>query len=280
MTGYFGLSSEGTPPLNYDEYLKVPQLVALQQCMSTPPHHDEMLFIIIHQTYELWFRLILHECDSAIVAMSQDDALLATRQLGRVVEIQRILIPQIHILETMLPVSFLAFRDHLKPASGFQSAQFREFEIVTGLKDARILHAFQDQPAALARLQQRLAAPTLGDAFYQLLTKRGFPVSTPPNQLDKEAWAVWQPEAIAQLLKLYLTPDQYPQLYALAERLIEIDENIGLWRFHHFRMVERIIGLKMGTGGSEGAGYLQSTLSYKSFPELWNVRTHLENDPK
>lgn len=277
MRGYFGASLNGAKPLNYDEYLKVPQLINLQECQSSPAHHDEMLFIIIHQTYELWFRLMLHECDSAMAAMLDNDAILAERQLGRIVEIEKILVPQIHILETMRPSDFLAFRDHLKPASGFQSAQFREFEFTCGLKDERVLAAFEDQPEALERLKNRLAAPAITHAFYQLLAKRGFDVTPPPERSQTEAWQNWQDKTSREVLKIYLAPAQSYDLYRLAERLVEIDEYTNLWRFHHLRMVERMIGAKIGTGGSEGVGYLQKTLSYKFFPELWQLRTYLEN---
>ncbi|KAF0250135.1 MAG: aminocarboxymuconate-semialdehyde decarboxylase [bacterium] len=277
MPGYFGASLDGAKPLNYDDYLKVPQLISLQECKSSPAHHDEMLFIIIHQTYELWFRLILHECDSAMVAMSNDDAILAERQLGRIVEIERILVPQIHILETMLPVDFLAFRDHLKPASGFQSAQFREVEFACGLKDERILAAFDDQPEALERLKNRLLSPTLADGFYGLLSCRGFDVAPSPERSQTELWQAWQEKTAKQLVKIYLTPSQHYELYRLSERMLEIDEYTSLWRYHHVRMVERMIGFKSGTGGSEGVGYLQRTLSYKFFPEIWQVRNYLEN---
>lgn len=276
MSGYFGAGKEGEPALNYDEYLKVPQLLKLQQCRSNPAHHDEMLFIIIHQTYELWFRLILHECDGAIAALDADNCFTSERNLQRVCEIWRILVPQIHVLETMLPSDFLAFRDHLKPASGFQSAQFREVEIVTGLKDTRILSFFQDEPEVLARLEQRLKAPTISDAFYAMLNRRGFSVEPQPRRDQKEEWERWCEETVKQLMKIYSAPRQHYDLYQNAERMIEFDEYIQLWRFHHVRMVERMIGLKYGTGGSDGVGYLQRTLSHKSFPELWQVRTHLE----
>jgi tryptophan 2,3-dioxygenase len=277
MRGYFGATLNGAKPLNYDEYLKVPQLISLQECQSEPAHHDEMLFIIIHQTYELWFRLMLHECDSAMAAMAADDVILAERQLGRVVEIQRILVPQIHILETMQPLDFLAFRDHLKPASGFQSAQFREFEFTCGLKDERVLAAFEDQPQALERLKNRLNSPALTNNFYQLLARRGFDVTVAPQRSQTQEWQEWQEKTSKELLKLYLAPAQNYDLYRLAERLVEIDEYTNLWRFHHLRMVERMIGSKIGTGGSEGVGYLQKTLNYKFFPELWHLRTYLEN---
>lgn len=275
MAGYFGANLEGTKPLNYDEYLKVPQLINLQECKSIPAHHDEMLFIIIHQTYELWFRLILHECDSAIEAMNRDDVFLAEKQLGRVVEIKRVLVQQIHILETMLPSDFLAFRDHLKPASGFQSGQFRELEFVCGIKDENVLRAFDDQPDTLERLKKRLNAATLADSFYSLLARKGFSVE-PLSNREKEAWQLWQEKTAKELLKIYVAPSEYYEIYHLAERLVEIDEYINLWRYHHLRMVERMIGAKIGTGGSEGVGYLMKTLNQKAFPELWLVRNYLE----
>jgi tryptophan 2,3-dioxygenase len=275
MAGYFGANLEGTKPLNYDEYLKVPQLINLQECKSIPAHHDEMLFIIIHQTYELWFRLILHECDSAIEAMNRDDVFLAEKQLGRVVEIKRILVQQIHILETMLPSDFLAFRDHLKPASGFQSGQFRELEFVCGIKDENVLRSFDDQPDTLERLKKRLNAATLADSFYSLLARKGFRVE-PLSNREKEAWQLWQEKTAKELLKIYVAPSEYYEIYHLAERLVEIDEYINLWRYHHLRMVERMIGAKIGTGGSEGVGYLMKTLNQKAFPELWLVRNYLE----
>jgi tryptophan 2,3-dioxygenase len=263
-------------PLSYNKYLKVPELISLQYCQSSPAHHDEMLFIIIHQVYELWFKLILHECDSAIAAMQQDDPFTADRQLRRVVEIQRILVQQIHILETMLPVDFLAFRDRLKPASGFQSGQFREFEFVTGQKDPRVLKVFEGEPEVRDRLAQRLNSPSLGDAFYSLLSRRGLDVPEQPSPEDTEVFNAWSEKAIEQVVKIYASPKQYQDLFRLAEQMIEVDEYISLWRFHHVRMVERTIGFKQGTGGSEGVGYLQKTLSYKAFPELWQARTRLE----
>lgn len=275
MVGYFGANLDGAKPLNYDDYLKVPQLINLQECKSTPAHHDEMLFIIIHQTYELWFRLILHECDSAIEAIAKDNVVLAEKQLGRVVEIKRILVQQIHILETMLPSDFLAFRDHLKPASGFQSAQFREIEIICGLKDERILAAFDDQPEALARLKKRLSSTTLADSFYNLLSRNNFNVTPPPERSQTELWQSWQEKTAKELVRLYLAPSEYYEFYRLAERLIEIDEYTNLWRYHHVRMVERMIGSKIGTGGSDGVAYLQKTLGYKFFPELWLIRSYL-----
>src|SRR3954463_8884234 len=161
------------PPLSYNTYLRVPELIALQDCLSDPAHHDELLFITIHQTYELWFKQILHELDAAIMQMAEDRAAAATRSLKRVVEIEKVLVNQIHILETMTPISFLAFRDELNPASGFQSMQFREIEFSSGLKDKNILREFSTDEFAHGRLQARIAGPSLTESFYRVLQRRG-----------------------------------------------------------------------------------------------------------
>src|SRR2546430_10219288 len=161
------------PPLSYNKYLRVQDLIGLQDCLSDPVHHDELLFITVHQAYELWFKQILHEIDAAISLMNQNRLPPATRALVRVVEIEKLLINQIHILESMIPISFLAFRDQLNPASGFQSMQFREIEFTSGLKHENLLHEFRDDEFAFGRLQTRFAAPSLGDAFYAALRKRG-----------------------------------------------------------------------------------------------------------
>src|ERR687889_35647 len=154
------------PPLSYNKYLRVQDLINLQDCLSSPAHHDELLFITVHQAYELWFKQILHELDAAIAAMDDDRTFAATRALARVVEIEKLLIAQIHILETMTPISFLAFRDELNPASGFQSMQFREIEFSSGLKDKSILREFSSDEFAYERLQERMSRPTLADCFY------------------------------------------------------------------------------------------------------------------
>src|ERR671938_326706 len=173
-------------PLSYNKYLRVPELIGLQNCLSDPAHHDELLFITIHQTYELWFKQILHEIDAAIALMQENRAAMATRALSRVVEIEKVLVQQIHILETMTPISFLGFRDELNPASGFQSMQFREVEFSSGLKSQAILRAFSDDEFAFGRLQARFNAPTLNDAFYALLRRHGFDAPAEDVNLSEE----------------------------------------------------------------------------------------------
>jgi tryptophan 2,3-dioxygenase len=257
--------------LTYGEYLKVPELLSLQKCLSSPAHHDEPLFIIIHQVYELWFRLILHEIDTAIAELDGDRVKDATRLLRRVVEIQRLLIHQIRILETMRPQDFLGFRYHLNPASGFQSVQFREIEYVLGLKDAEVMKRLVASPEEIERLQRRLSFPSLGDAFDALLERAGFQGggARPGGRAESEEWR------LQALVAIYEDPARYADLNALCEVLVEIDECLYLWRSHHVQMVERMIGSKRGTGGSEGVSYLQSTLPKRAFPDLWGVRTRI-----
>src|SRR2546430_10182668 len=163
-----------TPPLSYNKYLRVPELIELQTCLSSPAHHDELLFITVHQAYELWFKQILHEIDAAISLMNTDRTAESALALSRIVEIEKLLIAQIHILETMTPINFLGFRDELNPASGFQSMQFREIEFASGLKNEAILHEFAEDDFARQRLDARLNAPSLTEAFFALLRQRGF----------------------------------------------------------------------------------------------------------
>lgn len=246
--------------LSYNKYLRVQDLINLQDCLSDPAHHDELLFITVHQAYELWFKQILHEIDAAISFLEQDRLPAATRAIKRVVDIEKLLLDQIHILESMTPINFLAFRDQLNPASGFQSMQFREIEFSSGLKDASIVREFEHDTFASERLQARLARPTLTDVFYQALERRGFDVSH-------------RSRAVLEILTHF--EERYEE-YQLAEALMEHDEYFSLWRSHHIKMVERMVGAKRGTGGSEGIGYLKTTLDKKFFPELWEARTYLD----
>jgi tryptophan 2,3-dioxygenase len=265
----------GKAPLSYNEYLRVRDLIELQGCRSDPAHHDELLFITIHQAYELWFKQILHEIDAAMLAMREDRAPVATRALARVVEIERLLVAQIHILETMTPINFLGFRDQLNPASGFQSMQFREVEFVSGLKDETVLRAFRDDEFAATRMRARFGAPTLGEEFYALLTR----LDAPPDDasLTEEEQRRAYGRRVRAVLEVITHFESRYEEFQLAEALIAHDEFFSLWRLHHVRMVERMLGTKKGTGGSEGVGYLKTTLDKKFFHELWEARTHLDS---
>jgi len=261
------------PPLSYNKYLRVPDLIKLQDCLSSPAHHDELLFITVHQAYELWFKQILHELDAAISLCEEDRVPAATRAVRRIVEIEKLLLNQIHILESMTPISFLAFRDQLNPASGFQSMQFREIEISSGLKDKSIVREFADDEFAHERLQKRLASLSLADAFYRVVQRRGLKAPLPSPDEDTKKFYGERTQAVLEILTHF--EERYEE-FQLAEALLEHDEYFGLWRSHHIKMVERMVGAKRGTGGSEGIGYLKTTLEKRFFPELWEARTYLD----
>jgi len=270
----FGLpTKQNEQLLTYGGYLKINDLLNLQQLRSDPPQHDETLFIVIHQVYELWFKQMLHELDTIIENLNQNEALRAIRLLRRCIEIQRVLINQIAVLETMTPMDFLTFRDHLMPASGFQSSQFRELEYLCGLKEEGYCNNFATDSEEYKRLQKRLTEPSMLDAFYSLLRRRGFdlPESSPPE--DSAA----HHRRLAELMRIYQEAERHYDLFLLAESLIEYDEMFALWRLRHVKMVERMIGSKVGTGGSEGVNYLKSTVEQKFFPDLWELRSYLSN---
>ena len=248
--------------LSYGTYLKVDELLNLQRPLSRPEHHDETLFIIIHQVYELWFKQLLHEIEATIAALERDDLLRVAKYFRRIHTIQRLLEQQIDVLETMTPQEFNQFRDNLNPASGFQSIQFRELEFTCGVRRVETLQHIQTTSNDRARLERRLHEPSLYDRVKDVLKRRGFAVAT-------------SEELIESFRQIYTAEDRYYDLYLLLEELIEFDERFLLWRSRHVRMVERMIGFKKGTGGSSGAEYLAKTLAYKFFPELWEVRTHL-----
>ena len=262
--------------LSYNKYLKVPDLIGLQQCLSDPAHHDELLFITIHQAYELWFKQVLHELDAVISAMNDNRLGSAVQALRRVVEIEKLLIAQIHVLETMTPISFLGFRDQLNPASGFQSMQFREIEFASGLKHESILNEFREDEFAYERLRKRFEAPSLGEVFYAVLRKRGLDAPANESSLDDAERRQRYEKRTQAVLEILTHFEQRYLEFELAEALIEHDEYFSLWRSHHIKMVERMVGTKRGTGGSEGVGYLRTTLEKKFFPELWEARTHLD----
>ena len=254
------------PPLSYNKYLKVPELLKLQETLSDPTSHDELLFIIIHQTYELWFKQILHELDAAIKWIDEGRTFRANHSLRAVIGIEKVLVTQIHILESMAQIGFLEFRDKLNPASGFQSMQFRELEFVSGIKNERILESFKRDEFAYKRLSERYIEKSLADAFWNLFERGNFAVAT-------------HDERVSTIVEILTHPEKYADFFIMQDLLIEHDENIALWRSHHVLMVERMLGMKPGTGGSEGVGYLQTTLSKKFYPELWEARTHLQFAP-
>jgi tryptophan 2,3-dioxygenase len=264
-------------PLSYNKYLRVPDLIDLQNCLSDPAHHDELLFITVHQAYELWFKQILHEIDAVIRQVKEDHLTAASRSLRRVVEIEKLLINQIHILETMTPISFLGFRDELNPASGFQSMQFREIEFASGLKQESILNEFRNDEYAYERLQKRFGAPDLADAFYEALRAHGLDAPAAKSGSSDEQTKRDYGKRTQAVLEVLTHFEERAAEFQLAEIMLEHDEYFSLWRSHHIKMVERMVGSKRGTGGSEGVGYLRTTLDKKFFPELWEARTYLDS---
>jgi tryptophan 2,3-dioxygenase len=249
--------------LTYGEYLAVPELISLQRLRSDPPVHDELLFIVVHQAYELWFKQLIFELESVRDRMFEDDAWRARHYLTRIHAIERVLIGHIEVLETMSPQDFLEFRSLLSPASGFQSAQFREVEFLSGLKQPGYLNDLAASPDELARLARRLDEPTVWDGFVSLLQRRG--LDMPEDDAARR---------LESLLRMAREAEHAP-LFGVAEGLLDHDEAFAKWRTHHVLMVEREIGAKQGTGGSAGVGYLRSTLGKRFFPELWGLRSHL-----
>ena len=250
--------------LSYGSYLKVPELLSTQRLLSDPPAHDELLFIIVHQAYELWFKEVIFELESVRACLTEQDLPAARHLLTRIHAIEGVMIEHIKVLESMSPQDFLEFRHNLAPASGFQSVQFREIEFISGLKDERYLNRLVLSKEEQARLQSRLSEPTLWDAFCELLTQRGLPMPEGDNE-----------GRLTSLLMMTGDRDKYGDLFDVSEDLLEHDELFAKWRYHHVLMVERQIGTKSGTGGSAGAPYLRSTLDKRFYPDLWDLRSHL-----
>jgi aminocarboxymuconate-semialdehyde decarboxylase len=271
------------PPLSYSSYLRVPDLLKLQHRLSSPPTHDEVLFIIIHQTYELWFKELLHDLDAVVESLAsaasrkwRDPVYEAARLLRRCTEIMRVLVTQFTILETMLPTHFMAFRGKLEPASGFQSEQFREIEFLCGLKDEKLLRQHAHDPETYARLGLRMRAPSLRDVFFDALATIG---KLPPLPEDASEEERFQRRAMA-VRDVYEDERNYRDWIDVCERMSEFDELVVAWRLRHIQVVERIIGARRGTGGTEGAPYLRTTLGKRFFPELWEARTMLREPGK
>jgi aminocarboxymuconate-semialdehyde decarboxylase len=273
-------ANRNSEKLTYSSYLEVPELLKLQHPESSPPHHDELLFIIVHQTYELWFKELLHDLDAVVANLrdasadptSRDGVYEAARLLRRCTEIMRVLVEQFTILETMLPTHFLAFREKLAPASGFQSEQFRELEFLCGLKDEKMLRYHELTPETHAILDRRLREDSLRDVFFQALEALGTLRPGAPNASEADKF-----QARAQAIHaLYRDERNHRDWIDVCERLTEFDELVVGWRLRHIQMVERTIGIRMGTGGSAGSSYLKLTLDKKFFPELWEARTYLE----
>jgi tryptophan 2,3-dioxygenase len=267
-----GSSEPVNPALTYGRYLEVDALLGLQKPRSEGPEHDEMLFIVIHQVYELWFKELLHEIDRVVQLLGRDDSHRAQHTLKRVLTILKVLVAQLDILETMTPLEFLSFRSRLEAASGFQSDQFRQLEFALGQKSTAAMERFPAGTRAREALERRWSAPTLWDAFLHFLKREGYDV--PAAALERDVTAAIDPSPALQevLIEVYRQDAKNGEL---CERLVDLDEGIQEWRYRHVKMVQRTIGTKQGTGGSAGARYLQSTLGRAAFPDLWEIRTSL-----
>jgi tryptophan 2,3-dioxygenase len=243
--------------------------------VSTPEHHDELLFIIQHQTTELWLKLVLHELRAATEFLRTDQLSPALKAIARVKHIQRTLTEQWSVLATLTPTEYGQFRGVLGNASGFQSAQYRAVEFVLGNKNAKMMQVFEADAAATEILRHALESPSLYDEFLRLLARAGYPI--PADLLDRDVTLAWtfRPELVPVFADIYANPDEHWSAYETCEELVDLEDNFQLWRFRHLKTVERIIGSKTGTGGSSGATFLKRALELTFFPELYAVRTEI-----
>jgi len=269
-----GMTTDLANKLDYDGYLSLGQVLSAQKPLST--HHDEMLFIIQHQTSELWFKLIVHELEEALMLIRRDELEPTFKIFARVKHIQQLLTQQWGVLATLTPSEYVKFRHLLGPASGIQSYQNRMIEFILGRKDERMVAVFAHKPEIYAMVKRTLEAPTLYDECLRHLARRGFKV--PASVLERDVTKTYESnEEVLQIWKaVYENPQQYWDFYELAEKLVDIDESHILFRFRHLKTVERIIGHKRGTGGTAGVKYLAQIAEDRMFPELWDVRTEIK----
>jgi tryptophan 2,3-dioxygenase len=258
--------------LTYGRYLEIDRLLDLQRPRSEGPEHDELLFIVIHQVYELWFKQLLHEIDRAIALLSGGDAHRVQHTLRRILTILKVMVAQLDILETMTPLEFLSFRSRLEAASGFQSDQFRQIEFLLGQKSRAAIERFPEESRARKALQHRWAQPTLWDGFVDYLGREGYAIPAAVRERDVASAIEASVEMQQVLIQVYRND---PKNSELCERLVDLDEGLQEWRYRHVKMVERTIGAKRGTGGSSGASYLHNTIGRPLFPDLWEIRASL-----
>ncbi|MFQ3545264.1 tryptophan 2,3-dioxygenase [Halobacillus rhizosphaerae] len=259
--------------MTYGEYLDLDKLLSSQERLSN--HHDEMLFIIIHQVSELWMKLTLHELREAINAIRKDDLQEAFKMLARVSNIQTQIIQGWDVLSTLTPAEYIQFRDELGQASGFQSYQYRMIEFALGYKTPHVLKIYEKNTALHEELEKAYKSPGLYDVAIEKLAEAGFSIN--PDLIGRDYTEIYHGDKSVETAwtKVYRNVDLYWDLYQLAEKLVDIEDRFQQWRFRHMKTVERIIGHKAGTGGSSGVGYLKKVLDHQFFPELWNVRTNL-----
>lgn len=268
-----GITTDLKDRVSYGGYLQLETLLSAQLPLSQPAHHDELLFIIQHQTSELWMKLIIHELRAAIAHLADDDVGPCLKILARVKQIQRQLFEQWAVLETLTPSEYLQFRHVLGPASGFQSHQYRTIEFLLGNKNADMIAVFAHAPAMQAELQSVLHAPSLYDEFLRHLARHGHAVPQVCIERDWSQPYERHPELVDVFRRIYENTEQFWSAYHLCEQLVDVEESFQLWRFRHMKTVERIIGFRRGTGGSSGVAFLKRALELTFFPELFEVRT-------
>lgn len=267
------IHTDFTNNMTYGEYLSLDKILSAQNRLSG--HHDEMLFIVIHQVSELWMKLILHETQAAIKSIENDDLSTAQKRLARVSKTQSQIIQAWDVLSTMTPSEYMEFRDALGQASGFQSYQYRMIEFALGYKTDHVLKIYQKDPELHSRLQEAFEAQSLYDVAIAALHRAGLHIDD--EVLNRDVTKTYRDNESVRLawLEVYRNTEKYWELYELAEKLVDLEDWLQQWRFRHMKTVERVIGFKMGTGGSSGVGYLKKVLDQRFFPELWAIRTEL-----
>ncbi|MCU1497075.1 MAG: kynA [Acidimicrobiales bacterium] len=261
--------------LSYGEYLHLDELLGAQRPVSRPPHHDELLFILAHQTSELWLKLVRHELTAAARHLAADELRPALKGVARVKHVQRTLTDQWAVLATLTPTEYAEFRSFLGTSSGFQSYQYRAVEFLLGNKDREMLAFFDHDPAGRAMLTEALEAPSLYDQFLRYLARRGHAVPAALLGRDVTLAHTFTPDLVPVFRRIYEHADAHWEAYEACEELVDLEESIQLWRFRHLKTVERTIGSKPGTGGSSGVPFLRAALDLTFFPELYAVRTEI-----
>ncbi|MGO2933290.1 tryptophan 2,3-dioxygenase [Microbacterium sp.] len=270
-----GIVTDLSGRMTYGSYLGLDQLLSAQQPVSDPQHHDEMLFIIQHQTTELWLKQLIHELSSARELLASDDLREALKRVARVKRIQDVMTQQWSVLATLTPTEYAQFRGALGNSSGFQSVQYRAVEFALGNKNERMLQVFSNHPANLAMLTAEFERPTLYDEFLRYASRRGIPI--PTEILDRDVREPYRPHPslVPAIREIYEDPHTHWDLYEACEDFVDLEDNFQFWRFRHLKTVTRTIGMKPGTGGSSGVGFLQRALELTFFPELYTVRTEI-----
>jgi tryptophan 2,3-dioxygenase len=270
-----GIVTDFSNRMSYSAYLELDELLSIQRPVSQPEHHDELLFIIQHQTTELWIKLMLHELKSACELLRHDDLGTALKRIARVKHIEETMTQQWSVLATLTPTEYSQFRGFLGNSSGFQSHQYRALEFLLGNKNEKMLSVFDSDPEAQRMLREALEAPSLYDEFLNYLARAGFEV--PADVLERDVTKAWTftPSLVPVFKAIYETAEEHWRAYEACEELVDLEDNFQFWRFRHLRTVQRTIGMKRGTGGSSGAAFLERALQLTFFPELFAVRTEI-----